>query len=97
VNATVTDLSTRLGWTARAACRNLADFDSVFFGFDGEHDDTRNARETEAKAVCAGCPVRLRCALWALRTGTPYGVFGGLGEQERAAMKRAGNWKEAAA
>jgi len=97
MNATVTPIDTRLGWTTRAACRNLADFDEVFFGLDGERDDTRDARETEAKQVCAGCPVRLRCALWALRTGAAHGVFGGLGEQERAAMKRNGTRKEAAA
>lgn len=79
-----------LNWTERAACRKLADADYWFFGLDGESDEARATREAVAKEVCGGCPVRLRCALHALRTGSHHGVFGGLSEAERAVLVRNG-------
>ena len=42
----------------------------------------------EAKAVCAGCPVRCLCLEWALLAGINYGVWGGMSETERLALKR---------
>lgn len=43
----------------------------------------------EAKAVCNGrCPVVEECLQWALNTGQDSGVWGGLSEDERRAMKR---------
>ncbi|MGW1976505.1 WhiB family transcriptional regulator [Streptomyces sp. NPDC001889] len=42
----------------------------------------------EAKAVCNRCPVRDRCRDWAFESGQDHGVWGGLGEEERRAMKR---------
>jgi WhiB family redox-sensing transcriptional regulator len=43
---------------------------------------------SEAKAVCAGCPVRAVCAVWALERSV-QGVWGGLTEVERRAVKLA--------
>ncbi|MFJ6618044.1 WhiB family transcriptional regulator [Kitasatospora sp. NPDC091335] len=43
-------------------------------------------REEEAKAVCAGCEVRVECRRHALATREPYGVRGGLTEDERRAL-----------
>lgn len=43
----------------------------------------------EAKAVCARCPVRLKCLEEALRTGERHGVRGGLSERERRKLKKA--------
>ena len=40
-----------------------------------------------AKAVCASCPVRAECLAEALAR-IPYGIAGGLTEQERAALRR---------
>ena len=40
-----------------------------------------------AKAVCAQCPVRTECLGWALETGQPHGVWGGLDEQERERLR----------
>lgn len=37
----------------------------------------------EAKAVCAGCPVRTDCRQHALAHGERYGIWGGLTEQDR--------------
>jgi WhiB family transcriptional regulator, redox-sensing transcriptional regulator len=42
-----------------------------------------------AKSVCVGCPVREECLDWALTTGQDAGVWGGLSEEERRALKRA--------
>lgn len=42
----------------------------------------------EAKAVCRRCPVEDLCFLWALDSGQDTGVWGGLSEQERRAIKR---------
>ena len=42
----------------------------------------------QAKAVCAGCPVRCLCLEWALLAGINYGVWGGTSETERLALKR---------
>ncbi|WP_240496438.1 WhiB family transcriptional regulator [Streptomyces torulosus] len=42
----------------------------------------------EAKAVCRRCPVIERCLQWALESGEESGVWGGLSEDERRAMKR---------
>lgn len=42
----------------------------------------------EAKAVCRRCPVRDACLMWALDTNQHDGIWGGLSEDERRAMKR---------
>jgi len=43
----------------------------------------------EAKAVCAGCPVRAQCLAHALAHGERFGVWGGLSEPERRRLKQA--------
>ncbi|MFJ2278885.1 WhiB family transcriptional regulator [Streptomyces sp. NPDC087866] len=42
----------------------------------------------EAKAVCRRCPVMETCGDWAMDTGQDTGVWGGLSEDERRAIKR---------
>lgn len=42
----------------------------------------------EAKSVCRRCPVREQCLQWALESGQNDGVWGGLSEDERRAIKR---------
>jgi WhiB family redox-sensing transcriptional regulator len=69
-----------------AACRT-ADPD-LFFGSDREFVTARQKREAEAKAVCAGCPVRDACLAYALDSGQDYGIWGGLTEDERRALLR---------
>lgn len=68
-------------WQLRAACRG-ADTEQ-FFHPENERGPRRLAREAAAKAVCARCPVQRECADYALRTREPYGIWGGLGENER--------------
>ena len=42
------------------------------------------ARVDQAKLICQECPVISACAAWALTTREPYGIWGGLSEDERA-------------
>jgi len=44
----------------------------------------------DAKTVCGRCPVVESCLSWALETGQDAGVWGGLSEDERRALKRRG-------
>jgi WhiB family redox-sensing transcriptional regulator len=38
--------------------------------------------------ICERCPVKEPCLAWALESGQDAGVWGGLSEDERRAMKR---------
>ena len=42
----------------------------------------------EAKTVCRRCPVVSDCLAWALDNGVDFGVWGGMSEDERRALKR---------
>ncbi|MFJ9467958.1 WhiB family transcriptional regulator [Streptomyces caniferus] len=42
----------------------------------------------EAKAVCRRCPVMGQCLQWALESRQDSGVWGGMSEDERRAMRR---------
>jgi WhiB family redox-sensing transcriptional regulator len=56
----------------------------LFFGPPGIEPRTdRQRREARAKALCNECPAMLACRDHALRNVEVYGVWGGLGEQER--------------
>lgn len=68
-------------WQLRARCRG-ADLD-VFFHPPGEREPSRSVRVAAARAFCASCPVREQCAEFALQTREPYGIWGGLSEDER--------------
>ncbi|ROQ77914.1 WhiB family transcriptional regulator [Streptomyces sp. NBC_01260] len=71
-------------WREHAACRD-ADPDLFFpIGTTGP----ALVQAEDAKAVCRGCPVREVCLRWALENGQDSGVWGGLGEDERRALKR---------
>jgi WhiB family transcriptional regulator, redox-sensing transcriptional regulator len=41
-----------------------------------------------AIAVCRRCPVMVQCATWAVTTGQAAGIWGGMTENERRAMRR---------
>lgn len=71
-------------WQLRAACRGTDP--EVFFHPDGERGPARSARERAAKAICVTCPVRRQCAAHALAVREPYGVWGGLSEDDREEM-----------
>jgi WhiB family transcriptional regulator, redox-sensing transcriptional regulator len=44
----------------------------------------------QAKAVCRRCPVTDECLQFALEAGIDHGVWGGMSEEERRAVKRRG-------
>jgi WhiB family transcriptional regulator, redox-sensing transcriptional regulator len=49
-----------------------------------------------AKAICSMCEVRMECLEWAMATAQDAGVWGGLSEEERRALRRARRRGEAA-
>ncbi len=72
-------------WRSYAACREE---DPELF-FPVGNTGAALVQIEEAKAVCRRrCPVMERCLQWALETGQEAGVWGGLSEDERRAMKR---------
>jgi WhiB family redox-sensing transcriptional regulator len=71
-------------WQLQGSCRG--EDPAVFFHPEGERGPARAARERAAKAVCASCPVLKQCADHALAVREPYGVWGGLSEEDREAV-----------
>jgi WhiB family redox-sensing transcriptional regulator len=71
-------------WQESAACRELPT--EMFFYTDGERGPRRKNRENAAKAVCASCPVIQACRKQALTLAEPYGIWGGLTEEDRLAI-----------
>jgi WhiB family transcriptional regulator, redox-sensing transcriptional regulator len=75
------------GWQWRAACRG--EESGLFFAPNyPESKDEREARERQAKAICAVCPVRMECLEYAVRIREPHGIWGGLNELERRRLIR---------
>lgn len=72
-------------WQQRGRCR-ATDSEVFFPPAHFEHKPEREARETAAKAICVGCPVRIDCLTWALAVREPHGVWGGASEGERKQM-----------
>ena len=70
-------------WQLHSACRGL-DSD-IFYHPDGERGSARERRVSTAKAICAACPVLAQCREHALKTREPYGVWGGMSEEDREA------------
>ncbi len=66
-------------WRSAAACRSA---DPELF-FPVSDSGPSLVQATEAKAICAGCPVRRQCLAFALRTRQVHGIWGGLTERER--------------
>lgn len=71
-------------WMDDAACRGLPVV--LFFGPEEERKAAKEAREREAKSVCAGCPKRERCLEFGM--GQKGGIYGGFNQDERDAERR---------
>lgn len=69
-----------LDWMDAMACRD--EDPEIFF-----HEGTGNV--AEAKAVCAGCPVRPDCLSYVLTQDIREGVAGGLSSAERFSLHAA--------
>ena len=78
--------STDFTWQDNAACQGE---DLVlFFGPVGERHAEMLRREELAKQICGWCPVRAQCLEWAFTQPETHGVWGGLGQDERAIARR---------
>lgn len=84
-NGPETDRVDVMDWVQRARCR---DEDPELFFPIGTTGPAAEQIE-RAKAVCDQCEVRGPCLEWALETGQDAGVWGGLSEEERLALRRA--------
>jgi WhiB family redox-sensing transcriptional regulator len=73
-----------MDWRHRALCR---DEDPELFFPIGTTGPALVQIE-QAKAVCRRCPAVEACLDWALSSGQDSGVWGGLSEDERRALKR---------
>ncbi|MGH9114590.1 MAG: WhiB family transcriptional regulator [Acidimicrobiales bacterium] len=68
-----------LAWRQKAACRGVDP--DIFYPVSDEDAE-------DAKAICAGCPVRQACLEWALTNREADGVLGGATERERRRILR---------
>ncbi|MCI4043390.1 MULTISPECIES: WhiB family transcriptional regulator [unclassified Streptomyces] len=71
-------------WRLHAACRE--EDPDLFFPIGSTGPAV--VQEAEAKTVCRTCPVQAACLEWALENGQDSGIWGGLSENERRALKR---------
>ena len=76
--ASATPATSPAGWRYRAACRGA---DLVLF-FPGRGESAEPARR-----ICARCPVREACLDYAIGHGIVHGVWGGLAERDRRALR----------
>ena len=73
-----------MDWRHQAACR---DEDPELF-FPIGNTGPALLQIEEAKAVCRRCEVVDLCLQWSLESGQDAGVWGGMSEDERRALKR---------
>ena len=73
-----------MDWRHRAVCR---DEDPELF-FPVGNSGPALAQIADAKLVCNRCSVVTECLTWALESGQDAGVWGGMSEDERRALKR---------
>jgi WhiB family redox-sensing transcriptional regulator len=73
-----------MDWRHHAACR---DEDPELF-FPIGNTGPALLQIDEAKRVCQRCAVMELCLQWALESGQDSGVWGGMSEDERRAVKR---------
>jgi WhiB family transcriptional regulator, redox-sensing transcriptional regulator len=75
---TVTSAPFSAGWRGRAGCRGT-DLE-VFFPGRGEPAEP-------ARRICASCPVRQQCLDYAISHGIVHGIWGGLTQRDRRALR----------
>jgi len=73
-----------MDWRHQAAC--LTEDPELFFPIG--NTGPALVQIEEAKAVCRRCDVVDQCLRWAIETGQDSGVWGGMSEDERRALKR---------
>ena len=73
-----------MNWRNRSAC--LDENPELFFPIG--NSGLALVQIEEGKAVCLRCEVVETCLEWAMESGQDAGVWGGMSEDERAALKR---------
>ena len=68
----------------------------VELGDEYQRGPARRNRDSAAKQVCEVCPVLAQCRAHALQVREPYGVWGGMTEDEREAVYATGSPNTAA-
>jgi WhiB family redox-sensing transcriptional regulator len=76
-----------VNWVHRGAC--VGSEPELFFPIGSSGPALRQVED--AKQVCRQCAVADACLQWALQTGQDAGVWGGMSEDERRALKRRGS------
>ncbi len=71
-------------WKANGHCVGV---DPALF-YSEDRGAKGRADAAAARAICAGCPVRLECLAFALANGEEFGIWGGATERERRFMRR---------
>lgn len=70
-------------WQFDGSCRD--EDPRLFFHPEGERGPARRERDAAAKTICTACPVLQQCREHALAVREPYGVWGGMSEDDRQA------------
>lgn len=73
-----------MDWRHKAAC--LTEDPELFFPVGNTGPALQQIED--AKKICQRCEVREQCLAWALEAGQDHGVWGGMSEDERRAIKR---------
>ena len=71
-------------WQLLGSCRDADP--RLFFHPEGERGPARRERDASAKRLCETCPVLDACREHALAVREPYGVWGGMTEDDREAV-----------
>jgi WhiB family redox-sensing transcriptional regulator len=71
-------------WQLQGSCRDADP--RLFFHPEGERGPARRERDAAARDICGACPVLQQCRSHALTVREPYGVWGGLTEDDREAI-----------
>lgn len=77
-------VSGNMDWRHHAAC--LDEDPELFFPIGNTGPALLQIEE--AKQVCRRCDVKDACLQWAIEAGQDHGVWGGMSEDERRALKR---------
>ncbi|HKI42559.1 MAG: WhiB family transcriptional regulator [Mycobacterium sp.] len=82
MDATITYIGTpdesRIAWVSKAACRST----------DPEELFVRGAAQKKATAICRHCSVVAQCLAEALDNQMEFGVWGGMTERQRRALRK---------
>lgn len=71
-----------MSWRDKSLCAEIG----ADFWFPEQGESSRYAKET-----CARCPVQMECLAWALENNEQYGIYGGLSERQRRALRKKEN------